>query len=1217
VETTPPPYKPRVFISYARKDGQAAATSLRQRLTEQAPELHPWMDHHEMVGGRSWWLQITEAIDSSRVLVLVMTPAAFRSEVVRREWQYARQRGVAVYPVKGIPDAQIDYASLPGWMSKSHLYDVEDGKEEWHTFLRHLRSPPTPVRVPFMAPDLPDGFVRRPAEFDRLLSHLLERDRGAPVAITAAVQGAGGFGKTTLAAALAHHDDVVTAFDDGILWVTLGEKPNVLDSLAKLHAVVTGERSGFVDTEDAVHHLAERLGDRNCLIIIDDVWNRAHLEPFLKVGRRCAHLFTTRDFGIAAAARRVNVDAMTPDESAAVLVAAFPERPADVSPFRALAARLGEWALLLALAAAVLRDRLARGDTPAGALVYLNRALDARGVAAFDQRDPVERRQAVSRTIDVSLSLLTARERVDYLRTAIFPEDVDVPFSTLSTLWGMDAFGAEEFAQQLANLSLVKLSLQTGTIRVHDVFRAYLIAQSPDLAAVHAALVAGWGNAHQLPDSDAWRWIGYHLDGAKRLAELRQLLFDFSWLQAKLDHTDPAALVADFDFLRDDADAALLQAALRLSSHVLARDKEQLTGQLIARLLPQPSTAIQSLLEQARVSKLPPWLCPLRSPLSGPGGPLLRTLAGHSGPVSAVAVTPEGRLAVSGSDDKTLKVWDLATGAEVRTLAGHDHVVCAVAVTPDGRLAVSGSYDKTLKVWDLATGAELLTLAGHAHAVTAAALAPDGRLAVSASGDEALKVWDLATGTEIRTLPGHVTGWMGTAVAVTLGGRLVSGSWDHKLKVRDTATGGEVRTLAGHASEVLLCTVWGVAVTPDARVAVSGSQDQTLKVWDLESGVEVRTMAGHANGVVAVAVTPDGRLAVSGSGDRTLKVWDLATGAEVRTLAGHSGHVTAVAVTPDGRLAVSGSDDKTLKVWNLANKGTDRTVTGHSSAVVAVALTPDGRLALSGSEDTTLKVWDLPTGAEVRTLAGHSSHVRAVAVTPDGRLAVSASFDSTLKVWDLATGAEVRTLAGRAGGLNSVAVTPDGRQAVSGLWDHTLKVWDLATGAEVRTLVGHAKMVMAVAVTPDGRLAISGSADETLKVWDLATGAEVGTLAGHAHSVKAVAVTPDGRLAVSGSDDKTLKVWDLATGAEVRTLTGHANGVTAVAVTPDGRQAVSGSYDDTLKVWDLATGRCVASFIGDSCFNACVVAPNGVTVVAGDHAGGVHMFRLVLAPFGE
>jgi hypothetical protein len=499
--------KPRVFISYRRSDGEEFATQLRKRLEREEPEITLWQDRARMEGGRGWWKQITDALDVVKFIVLVMTPDAMESEVVRKEWRYARQQGVCIYPVKGAPDLHFD--RLPRWMRDAHFYDLE---REWETFVRHLKSPCQVTR-----------------------------------AITTALHGAGGFGKTTLAAALCHDDDVMTAFDDGILWVTLSQTPDILAALTTLYAALMGERPGFATEEDAATALTERLSDKDCLIVIDDVWNAAHLRPFLRGGERCARLITTRQFDIAAEARRVNVDEMATDEAVQMLTTRLEAPPEDLEPFWALARRLGEWPLMLELAGAALRQRLARGDTLEGALAYLNKALDKRGVVAFDQRNAEERNQAIAKSIAVSMDLLTEDERERYLQLAIFPEDTDVPLSATGALWGLDDFDTEQQAQRLDDLSLLKFSLQAGTVRLHDVMHAYLASQLADPAELHAALLEAWGDPHHLPDDYAWRWVAYHLVEAGRKEDLRRLLFDFDWLQAKLYATDVTALIVDYD----------------------------------------------------------------------------------------------------------------------------------------------------------------------------------------------------------------------------------------------------------------------------------------------------------------------------------------------------------------------------------------------------------------------------------------------------------------------------------------------------------------------------------------------------------------------------------------------------------------------------------------------------------------------------------------------
>ncbi len=128
---------PRIFLSYARKDGEEFATRLRNRLQTEQPEIVLWQDRAEMEGGVGWWKQIEEALDQVRFLVIVMTPAAMQSEMTRKEWRYARQRGVNVYPVKGCREEELDYASLPNWMRKAHFFDLD---KEWETFVNYLKS---------------------------------------------------------------------------------------------------------------------------------------------------------------------------------------------------------------------------------------------------------------------------------------------------------------------------------------------------------------------------------------------------------------------------------------------------------------------------------------------------------------------------------------------------------------------------------------------------------------------------------------------------------------------------------------------------------------------------------------------------------------------------------------------------------------------------------------------------------------------------------------------------------------------------------------------------------------------------------------------------------------------------------------------------------------------------------------------------------------------
>ena len=307
-----------------------------------------------MEGGVGWWAQIEAALDQVKFLVIVMTPKAMASAIISQEWRYARQRGVVVYPVKGVPDDQLDYAAIPNWMRKAHFFDIgrftgsewRDAKE-WQTFVNYLKSDRQPIRVPFMAPELPHGFVARDREFGQLLSLLLNTEREHAVAINTALQGPGGYGKTILAIAVCHDERVIDTFDDGVLWTSLGQTPQLVDELAKLYDALTGHHPAFVDVTHATAKLAEKLEHRNCLLVIDDVWDRAHLDPFLKGGKKCTRLVTTRRLDLVSGADLVRVDEMSAAES----IRLSGKRLSNQDAFRGAARAVGEQAGRMAVVA--------------------------------------------------------------------------------------------------------------------------------------------------------------------------------------------------------------------------------------------------------------------------------------------------------------------------------------------------------------------------------------------------------------------------------------------------------------------------------------------------------------------------------------------------------------------------------------------------------------------------------------------------------------------------------------------------------------------------------------------------------------------------------------------------------------------------------------------------------------------------------------------------
>ena len=574
-------------------------------------------------------------------------------------------------------------------------------------------------------------------------------------------------------------------------------------------------------------------------------------------------------------------------------------------------------------------------------------------------------------------------------------------------------------------------------------------------------------------------------------------------------------------------------------------------------------------------------------------------IRGHTGPVYSVAFSPDGKRIVA-AWNKTLKVWDAATGAEVMNLNGHEARIISAMFSPDGKRIVSAGNDKMIKIWDAVTGTSLLTLLGHEADVNTAFFSPDGKRIVSGSDDGTVKIWDATSGAELMTLRGHKGG--GAARLSPDGRQIVSWAFNGKtIKVWDAASGDEMMTLREHDS------IGPVVFSPDGKWICSASTNGTIKVWDAASGTEVMALRGHEQMIVALAFSPDGKQIITGSVDRSIKLWDAVNWNELMSLQGHEGLVLSASFSPDGRRIVSSSIDGTVRVWDTTVKRDHMMLHGSHDSVFS----PDSkRLISAGRYDNTIKVFDVATGTDLMTLCGHNGRVWSVAFSPDGKQIVSGSFDRTVRVWDAVTGDELMILRGHEKRVFSVAYSPDGKRIISGSYDGTIRVWDAEKGTEIESLIGHNARIEVVAFSSDGENIASGSWDNTVKVWDAETGDELMTLVGHKHGISDVAFSPDCARIISGSSDNSVKVWDAETGDEMMTINGHKGRVRSVAVSPDGKRIVSSCGDtitdsgdnSIMKVWDLATGAELMTLRSNN-LRSIAFSPDGNTIAIDSHNG--------------
>ena len=896
------------------------------------------------------------------------------------------------------------------------------------------RQGETPEFQGFLGPQLclPDRLVDRP----ELLTEISEalRARYGLVALT----GIGGAGKSSLAALACLDRRVRRHYRDGIVWLEASAGQDPVELLATLaHRLgMPDAATSFATVEQGRKLLQPMLLGKRLLIAVDNVSERPLLDAVRNLTPTCTVLFSTRRAELAAMvkATQIVVDRLSQDQSLALLGSWTGQDPATFPlQARQLCAESGEMPLSVALAGGMV----ANGSSFILALDSVKQfpgQHDARSESSYEV-------QTVLHVIESGIAALSKTAQTRYEELAIFAGRGPFPFHAAQALWRRNLQGStvRRLLAELTGRALLS-TRGAGWYVAHDLQYEVLKGRldRDGLAAAHAQLLDGYrirypkGWAESAGDPYLAANLASHLHEANLGGELRTVLTDTEWIQGRLARGPIRELIGDYRYAGDPLTRQIMRT-LRLSATSLTANPALIRSQLGDRLLSHPDpgiTAWAAGLTDSTDSAPAYWLAPVIGAAVTQVDPLKQIRTGHTGPVRTVAVSEDGARAVSGSDDGTVRVWDLTTGRQQATLTGHTDWVRAVAVSQDGARAVSGSDDGTVRVWDLTTGTEQAALTGHAGEVFSVALTPDGTRAVSGGSDRTVRVWDLTTGSEQAAL--------------------TTGSEQAAL-----ATGSEQAVLSGHTR-----TVWSVAITPDGALAVSGSGDGTVRVWDLTTGNEQAALTSQAGEVFSVALTQDGTRAVSGGSDGALRIWDLATRLQQAVVTGHTGWVRAVMLAKDETLAVSGGEDASVRIWDLATGREQATLTGHAGEVFSVALTPDGTRAVSGGDDGTVRVWDLTADREEAATTGW---IFSTAVTGDNARAVSGGSDGTLRVWDLATRREQATLTGHTRPVFGVALTPDGTRAVSGGSDRTVRVWDLTTGTEMaRWTADHAVVGCAV-----------------------------------------------------------------------------------------------------------------------------------------------------------
>lgn len=570
-------------------------------------------------------------------------------------------------------------------------------------------------------------------------------------------------------------------------------------------------------------------------------------------------------------------------------------------------------------------------------------------------------------------------------------------------------------------------------------------------------------------------------------------------------------------------------------------------------------------------------------------GETVNEFTGHTLSVQDVAFLPNSEQVVSVAFNQII-LFDINTLEPILEMEQPNRaIVNAVAVTYNGRQAVTGSLDGNVVLWDLQTGEPLQTFSGHRGSVNDVVFSPDGNQILSGGEDDRMLLWDIETGDILQTF---TTSSDVTTVAFHRSGdSVMSGNQLGEVIEWDVESGDSIQTLGENATiRHQGQQIQSVAFSPDGFMAASAGADQVVIVWDLRTGAALDVFDAHDATVNSVTFSPDRRTLLSGSDDNTVYVWSIGEDAVIQSLVvgGHNAIVRAMSYSSDGEKIATGDEDGVLIVWNTdsgraANRYSN-TPGAHLDGITAMTFLPDSLLFLTGSEDATMVLWDAEDNTQtLQRFEGHTGSVNAIATNPSGTLALSGSSEGELILWDIESGEQIRAFSAgddapaHRRDVTAIAMIDDTR-ALSAAEDRTAILWNVEDGTPIHTF-DHRSRVIGVGISPDGTQAYTADNDDVIIIWDIASGDELTQLPigieGQERSVTSVTFNRNTNTAIVGYVDGNVTLWSmdllrpLAIYDNNRLADSSRQQVTAITMKDDGMSAMVAARN--LAVFEVRT----------------------------------------------